>query len=727
MISRRFGWLGALLLGSCIAAHPGAAQQPGIARIGRLLPADAREAWHGVISPDGRYFAYEAVHDHNREIWTLDLATGVPTRLTTGPATSRSYIAWSPDARHIAFVAGRREIRLATVTGDTDRLLYRRPTHGKFDTPNLDAVAWVSDSEVTFRDGQGALFASGYTPPPDPTWIVRLDGAAYPTGDSLPMSPAPVVAPGARWSAAYRRCCGGGHNSLWLVSTTGEQARCVAGPLHNWSGARIWSPDARVLYVAESDGIYAIALDGAPTPPRRVIGTPPHLWSISSTRDGRIAMTAMAPHDSVADLWIATPPLPTSDADTLGRCSDPPPEIARFVADARLGAHSIDELVTVPGERFSIFEISYGPAMDVYAQRLGVRYRDRIGWLYASPFANYDATTERDHGIAFGVTAGDHFLFSGHLDSVIARGSATAIERWREFLARQPETPTATLVRLAESGAGIARLVAINPQLDRTDIPPSRWLSLAAQGGPLTDTVITRPSIRDDGETLVAIARFPNVRLDPVLQSHIRQRIVALGPRIASNPHASEAALFDLASMEMQRTASPALAAMIVDHPVARRSPRILVLFAPARYLPPARQAIAARALLALHQLGLTRHDAVLSLIDQARADTLPADVLEAVVASLPPNADNQRVWQAVATLGVRYSRLQHEARLNLARSTATPDSVLLQLAQSLDPHRDPGLAAALLANPHVTTNHEILATLGPVLGRVLDQPPPAP
>jgi hypothetical protein len=311
--------------------------------------------------------------------------------------------------------------------------------------------------------------------------------------------------------------------------------------------------------------------------------------------------------------------------------------------------------------------------MDVYARRLGVRYGDRIGWLYASPFADDNAATERDHGIAFGVKAGDHFLFGAELDSVIRRGSPTAIELWREFLARQPETPPATLVRLAASGAGIARLVAINPRLDRADISPSFWLSLAAQGGPLTDTAITRPGIRDDGESLAAIARFPNVRLDPVLQSHIRQRIAALGPRIASNPHASEAALFDLASMEMPRNASPALAAMIVDHPVARRSPRILVLFAPAPYLPPARQAIAARALLALHQLGLTRHDAVLGLIDQARADTLPTDVLEAVVGSLPPTADNQRVWQALATLGARYSRLQHEARLNLARRAQHP------------------------------------------------------
>jgi hypothetical protein len=173
--------------------------------------------------------------------------------------------------------------------------------------------------------------------------------------------------------------------------------------------------------------------------------------------------------------------------------------------------------------------------------------------------------------------------------------------------------------------------------------------------------------------------------------------------------------------MEMLRNASPALAALIVDHPVARHSPRILVLFAPAPYLSPARQAIAARALLALHQLGRTRYEAVRGLIEQARGDTLPPDVLYSVIASLPPDGDNQGVWQALATLGVRYALLQHQARLNLGRSADTPDSVLLRLAQSLDPRRDPGLAAALLANPRVATNHEILATLAPLQTRHLN------
>src|SRR5438270_7182341 len=79
------------------------------------------------ISPDGSRVAFtvttlsEERDEYLTNIWLVDLAGGVPRRLTSGPKRDRSP-RWSPDGRRIAFISER--------PGDKKPQLYVLPLDG---------------------------------------------------------------------------------------------------------------------------------------------------------------------------------------------------------------------------------------------------------------------------------------------------------------------------------------------------------------------------------------------------------------------------------------------------------------------------------------------------------------------------------------------------------------------------------------------------------------------
>jgi Tol biopolymer transport system component/predicted Ser/Thr protein kinase len=119
------------------------------------------------ISPAGDRVAVDTVADGNRDVWVIDVARAVSSRLTFDPASDWSPV-WSPDGSQIAFASNR--------AGGTH--VYLRPASGV----GTDRLAFKSDStEIPVswsRDGRYIVFSrfkTGGAAGVD-TWLLTLGG-----------------------------------------------------------------------------------------------------------------------------------------------------------------------------------------------------------------------------------------------------------------------------------------------------------------------------------------------------------------------------------------------------------------------------------------------------------------------------------------------------------------------------------------------------------------------
>jgi eukaryotic-like serine/threonine-protein kinase len=118
------------------------------------------------ISPAGDRVAVDTVADGNRDVWVIDVARAVPSRLTFDPASDWTPV-WSPDGSQIAFASNR--------AGGTH--VYLRPASGV----GTDRLAFKSDStEIPVswsRDGRYIVFSRFKTGGAGvDTWLLTLGG-----------------------------------------------------------------------------------------------------------------------------------------------------------------------------------------------------------------------------------------------------------------------------------------------------------------------------------------------------------------------------------------------------------------------------------------------------------------------------------------------------------------------------------------------------------------------
>ncbi len=184
------------------------------------------------LSPQGDRVALMLDSGIN-DIWTLDLARGVRTRLTFGPIAN-TYPVWSPDGKWIAYVS----VRAGTST------IYRKPADGSGAEEMLfsDAGGNTLIPSDWSRDGKTLFYSNGFQTGEQTTWALPLDGDRKPR---LVVEHAvnATLSPNGRW-LAYTLFSG--QAEVYVVAYGGGQGKWQVSP--NGGQVPQWSKDGKELY-----------------------------------------------------------------------------------------------------------------------------------------------------------------------------------------------------------------------------------------------------------------------------------------------------------------------------------------------------------------------------------------------------------------------------------------------------------------------------------------------
>jgi hypothetical protein len=201
------------------------------------------------LSPDGRRVAVDRLEDGNHDVWTIDVARGVPVRLTFDAAGDTVPV-WSPDGREIVFASGRDSggllpgalYRRAASGAGTDELVYSAGV-----SELVVPMDWV-DAGVLFARANIAQLSTNLD-----VWQLPSEGerVAAPVLATPAREGASRVSPDGRW-VAYASDESGTYQIFvqpfpdvskgrWQISTRG--------------GIEVkWRADGRELYYLASDG-----------------------------------------------------------------------------------------------------------------------------------------------------------------------------------------------------------------------------------------------------------------------------------------------------------------------------------------------------------------------------------------------------------------------------------------------------------------------------------------
>ena len=234
------------------------------ADVGRVGTADASPVTNPAMSPDGRSLAFARLMDGNWDIWLMEMARGVMTRLTSEPNLD-FFPVWADDS-HIIYQSVR------GVEADLYRLMIGAKGELLMKTPGGKVPMDVS------RDGRLLLFGSATSETDNDIWLMPLDGSG---------PPQPLVAtrfveggaqfsPDGRWFAYSSNDTGRFEIYVRPLSGSGPSApvSTAGGNVARWSHS-----GNELFYVAPDGKLMSVKLSGF-TAKQLTIGAPVAMFTM---------------------------------------------------------------------------------------------------------------------------------------------------------------------------------------------------------------------------------------------------------------------------------------------------------------------------------------------------------------------------------------------------------------------------------------------------------------
>jgi len=246
-----------------------------IDRDGKRIGTIGQPARYGqiVLSPDGHRVAAEVANSDGRyDLWLIDVARGVPTRLTTDPANDRDPV-WSPDGQRIVYssdASGNQDLRLKELRGSSPPAPL--PNEIGQDPGNRDiAKAWLREGNTLLYLTIGAERT---------LWARSLDGDEPPEplvkGFYVDQ---PRVSPDGRWLAFISQESGRHEVYIEPFRRQGERVRVSVegGAQPRWRG------DGKELFFTSLEGAL-MAVDVDATEAGLTVGLPRMLIEAQNLR-----------------------------------------------------------------------------------------------------------------------------------------------------------------------------------------------------------------------------------------------------------------------------------------------------------------------------------------------------------------------------------------------------------------------------------------------------------
>lgn len=190
------------------------------------------------ISPQGDRIALQ-INAGVNDLWVLDLARGVRTRLTFGPVANLGPV-WSPDGKWIGY---------ACLTGGYQFSLCRKPSDGS----GAEEKLFTDDHQIIptdwSPDGKELIFARAIEAPKAQLWALPLDGDRKPRM-VLERGASGKLSPDGRWLTYYSGVSG--QLEAYVVPFSGGQGKWQVSAAGGMDPQ--WSKDGKEIYYMDLGG-----------------------------------------------------------------------------------------------------------------------------------------------------------------------------------------------------------------------------------------------------------------------------------------------------------------------------------------------------------------------------------------------------------------------------------------------------------------------------------------
>ncbi|MGI9064892.1 MAG: protein kinase domain-containing protein [Pyrinomonadaceae bacterium] len=231
---------------------------------GRGLPQDFS------LSPDGRSVAARVVAV-NDDLWTYDIARGMPLRLTFD-AGDEIFPQWTPDGTRIAF-------------GTRFGKIFWKPADGTGQREEISRGEYTRYPSSFSPDGKTLAFVEVHPTRQRDIWLLPLDGKRKPQPFQITDADegAPKISPDGHWIA--------------FVSDESGRDEIYVRPIGSPGGKRristeggtfpVWARNGRELFFLKGDKLAAVTLDTQTNPvgPERVVLEAPKLGDLQFQAD----------------------------------------------------------------------------------------------------------------------------------------------------------------------------------------------------------------------------------------------------------------------------------------------------------------------------------------------------------------------------------------------------------------------------------------------------------